>query len=42
MNELENVGNINIDDLYNRIMTLIKNAKRNIATKVNYEMTLLY
>lgn len=30
MNELENVDNINIDDLYNRIVTLIENAKRNV------------
>lgn len=42
MNELENVDNVNIDDLYNRIVTLIENAKRNVATKVNDEMTLLY
>ncbi len=42
MNELENVNNINIDDLYNRIVALIENAKRNVATKVNDEMTLLY
>lgn len=42
MNELENVDNINIDDLYNRIVTLIENAKKNVATKVNDEMTLLY
>lgn len=42
MNKLENVDNINIDDLYNRIVTLIENAKRNVATKVNDEMTLLY
>ena len=42
MNELENVDNINIDDLYNRIVALIENAKRNVATKVNDEMTLLY
>ena len=27
MNELENIDNINIDDLYNRIVTLIENAK---------------
>ena len=42
MNELENIDNINIDDLYNRIVTLIENAKRNVATTVNQEMTLLY
>ena len=42
MNELENIDNINIDDLYNRIVTLVENAKRNVATKVNDEMTLLY
>ena len=28
MNELENIDNINIDDLYNRIVTLIENAKK--------------
>ncbi len=42
MNELEKVDNINIDDLYNRIVTLIENAKRNVAIKVNNEMTFLY
>jgi len=39
MNELDNV---NIDDLYNRIVTLIENAKRNVVLKVNSEMTFLY
>ena len=42
MNELEKIDNINIDDLYNRIVTLIENAKRNVAIKVNNEMTFLY
>lgn len=42
MNKLENIDNINIDDLYNRIVTLIENAKRNVAIAVNQEMTLLY
>ena len=42
MNELENIDNINIDDLYNKIVTLIENAKRNVATTVNQEMTLLH
>ena len=28
MDELENINNINIDDLYKRIITLIENAKK--------------
>lgn len=42
MNELESMDNINIDDVYNRIVVLIENAKRDVAIKVNNEMTLLY
>ena len=42
MNELENIDNINIDDLHNRIVTLIEKAKMNVAVKVNNEMTFLY
>ena len=42
INELENMDNININDLYNRIVALIENAKRNVAINVNKEMTLLY
>ena len=42
MNKLKNIDNINIDDLYNRIVELIENTKRNVAIKVNNEMTLLY
>ena len=42
MNKLENVENINVDKLYSRIVTLIEDAKRNVAIKVNNEMTLLY
>ena len=42
MNKLENIDNINIDDLYNRIVALIEKAKRNVAIQVNNEMTLLY
>ena len=33
MNELENIDSINIDDLYNRIVTLIENAKKDKAGK---------
>mgnify|MGYP006065529533 CR=1 FL=1 len=40
MNELEKTDNIN--NLYNRIVSLIENAKRNIVKNVNREMTLLY
>ncbi len=32
----------NIDNLYNRIVELVENAKRNVAVKVNSEMTFLY
>jgi len=42
MKELENIDNIKIDDLYNRIVTLIESAKRNVAVTVNNEMTILY
>lgn len=42
MNDLDNIDNANIDDLYNRIVVLIENAKRNVAVKVNNEMTFLY
>lgn len=42
MNELENIDNINIDDLYNKIVDRIEKAKRNVALKVNEEMTILY
>lgn len=33
MNELENIDNINIDDLYNKIVDRIEKAKRNVALK---------
>ena len=42
MGKLEKIDNINIEDLYNRIVLLIENAKRNVAAKVNIEMTFLY
>ena len=42
MNDLNDVKNVNIDDLYNRITELIENARRNVAVKINSEMTLLY
>ncbi len=42
MNDLENIDNDNIDELYNKIVVLIENAKRNVAVKVNSEMTFLY
>ena len=38
MNELENIDNINIDDLYNKIVDKIEKAKRNVALKINEEM----
>ncbi len=42
MNESNNLDEINIDDLYNKIINRIEIAKRNIALKVNEEMTILY
>ena len=42
MNELKNINNINIDELYNKIIKRIEKAKRNVALKVNEEMTVLY
>ena len=42
MNNLENRDNINIEELYKRIVTLIEDTKKNVAIKVNNEMTLLY
>lgn len=42
MNDLENIDNVNIDDLYNRIVTLIESFKRNVAVKINNEMIFLY
>lgn len=42
MNNLENTDNINIEELYKRIVTLIEDTKKNVAIKVNNEMTLVY
>lgn len=39
---MRNLENINVDNLYNEIVGLIENAKRNVAVKVNSEMTFLY
>ena len=42
MDELKSLDNMNIDDLYNKIVDRIEKAKRNVALKVNEEMTILY
>lgn len=39
---MKNLSEVNIDYLYNKIVDLIENAKRNVAIKVNNEMTILY
>ncbi len=39
---MEELEKINIDELYNRIVILIEDAKRNVVVKVNNEMTMLY
>lgn len=42
MNELENIKDVNIDELYNKIVNRIETTKRNVAVQVNKEMTILY
>lgn len=42
LKNLEKIETDNIDNLYNKIVVLIENAKRNVAIKVNSEITLLY
>ena len=42
MNKLDNIENVNMNDLYNTIAERIESAKRNVALKVNEEMTILY
>lgn len=42
MNELENIKDVNIDELYNKIVDRIETAKINVAVQVNKEMTILY
>ena len=42
MKDLKDINNVNIDKLYNQITILIENAKKNVAIKVNNEMTVLY
>lgn len=42
MNELKNAKINNIDNLYNKIAQRIEIAKRNVAIKINNEMTILY
>lgn len=39
---MNNLDNTNIEDLYSKIVALIENAKRNVAIKINNEMTFLY
>lgn len=41
MNELENVDNINIDNLYYDVSNLIENAKKNVVYHVNTEFVVL-
>ena len=36
------MDNINVDGLYNKIVDRIERTKRNVALKVNEEMTILY
>lgn len=42
MKELENVKNMEINDLYNKIVEKIERTKRNVAIKINNDMTILY
>lgn len=42
MKNLYVIDNVNIENLYNEIVILIEDTKRNVAVKTNSEMTLLY
>lgn len=42
MKNLDVIDNVNIEKVYNEIVTLIETTKGNVAIKVNSEMTLLY
>lgn len=42
MDGLKKINNVNVDELYNRIVLMIENAKTNVAVKINSEMTFLY
>lgn len=42
MKDLNNIKSVNVDKLYNQITVLIENAKKNVAIKINNEMTILY
>lgn len=39
---MNNLDNTNVENLYSIIVSLIENAKRNVAIKINSEMTFLY
>ena len=41
MNNLENVNNINVEQLYNDVSNLIENAKRKVVTQINTEFVIL-
>lgn len=40
--KMNNLDNTNVENLYSIIVSLIENAKRNVAIKINSEMTFLY
>lgn len=42
MNKLNNKNNIDINNLYNKIVERIETSKRNLTIQVNNEMTMLY
>lgn len=42
LKDLDKTEDISIDKLYNEVVKLIENSKRNVSIKVNNEMTVLY
>lgn len=42
MKKLDIIDNVNMEKIYNQIVILIEDAKRNVAIRVNNEITLLY
>ena len=42
MKKLDIIDNVNMEKIYNQIVILIEDAKRNVAIRVNNEITILY
>ena len=42
LKKLDIIDNVNMEKIYNQIVILIEDAKRNVAIRVNNEITILY